>query len=152
MNLSMVEITFKVQLWFVTFISLQKNTDYDTFISKVYAEVRIGEEIRVSGNAPVLGCNDPNRAIPMFTTPHDFPWWRSKEGNQINVKNSDFCIRICSSWITIDARLTDFAHHSMNPTAVIKLSLNSSMLILILATPYTRHSCFFARGRRICHL
>lgn len=114
MNLSMVEIVFKVRWWRVNFISLQKYTDNDTFTSKVYAEVRIGEEIRVSGNAPVLGCNDPNRAIPMFTTPHDFPWWRSKEGNQINVNNSYFCIRIHSTLITRDFRLCDFAHHFIN--------------------------------------
>jgi hypothetical protein len=51
----------------------------------------MGEEIRVSGNAPVLGCNDPDRAIPMFTTPHDFPWWRSKEGMN-SIKYCSFSI------------------------------------------------------------
>lgn len=42
--------------------------------------MRIGEEIRLSGSVPALGCDDPNRSIPMVTTPSDFPWWRTKEG------------------------------------------------------------------------
>lgn len=50
-------------------------------VFKVNGEVLIGEEIRVCGNAPALGCDDPDRAIPMFTCPHDYPWWRTKEGN-----------------------------------------------------------------------
>ena len=42
--------------------------------------MRIGEEIRVSGNVPALGCNDPERAILLVTTPSEFPWWRTMEG------------------------------------------------------------------------
>eukprot|EP01032_Pedospumella_encystans_P014145 gene14145-16269_t len=49
-------------------------------VFKVHADVRIGEEIRLSGSVPALGCDDPNRSIPMVTTPSDFPWWRTKEG------------------------------------------------------------------------
>ena len=47
---------------------------------QVHADVRIGEEIRLSGNAPVLGCDDPARAVPLVTSPGDFPWWHTKEG------------------------------------------------------------------------
>jgi len=49
-------------------------------VFKVHADVRIGEEIRLSGNAPVLGCDDPARAVPLVTSPGDFPWWHTKEG------------------------------------------------------------------------
>jgi hypothetical protein len=47
----------------------------------VFGELRIGEELRVSGNSPALGNNDRDRAIPMFSCPHDYPWWRTKEGS-----------------------------------------------------------------------
>ena len=53
---------------------------YFSIINKVHAEIRIGEEVRVSGDAPALGCGDPNLAVPMFTSPHEYPWWRAKEG------------------------------------------------------------------------
>eukprot|EP00601_Ochromonadales_sp_CCMP2298_P017181 CAMPEP_0173233894 /NCGR_PEP_ID=MMETSP1142-20121109/9889_1 /TAXON_ID=483371 /ORGANISM="non described non described, Strain CCMP2298" /LENGTH=1021 /DNA_ID=CAMNT_0014163805 /DNA_START=97 /DNA_END=3159 /DNA_ORIENTATION=- len=49
-------------------------------VFKVHADIRIGEEVRVSGSVPALGCDDADRAIPMVTTPADFPWWRTKEG------------------------------------------------------------------------
>lgn len=46
----------------------------------MHADLRIGEEVRLSGSVPALGCDDPERSIPMVTTPGDFPWWRTKEG------------------------------------------------------------------------
>mmetsp|Transcript_25483 Transcript_25483/g.24368 ORF Transcript_25483/g.24368 Transcript_25483/m.24368 type:complete len:1128 (+) Transcript_25483:151-3534(+) len=55
-NLSMVEIAFKVN-----------------------GKIRLGEEIRISGDAQALGNGDRERAIPMFTSPNDYPWWRTKE-------------------------------------------------------------------------
>jgi hypothetical protein len=57
-NLSMVEIAFTVN-----------------------GELSMGEEIRISGDAQALGYGDRERAIPMFTSPNDYPWWRTKEGN-----------------------------------------------------------------------
>ena len=38
-----------------------------------------GEEIRVSGPAPALGCGNPERAISLVTTPADYPWWTTKD-------------------------------------------------------------------------
>lgn len=46
---------------------------------KVKAKVKLGEEIRLSGNVPGLGCNNPERAIPLVTSPTDFPCWATKE-------------------------------------------------------------------------
>lgn len=48
---------------------------------KVNGKIRLGEEIRISGDAQALGNGDRERAIPMFTSPNDYPWWRTKEGN-----------------------------------------------------------------------
>jgi hypothetical protein len=47
----------------------------------VYAKLRHGEDIRLIGNIPSLGCNDINRAIVLVTTPRDYPWWWNLEGN-----------------------------------------------------------------------
>jgi hypothetical protein len=55
-NLSMVEIAFNVN-----------------------GEVLMGEEIRISGDVQALGYGDRERAVPMFTSPNDYPWWRTKE-------------------------------------------------------------------------
>ena len=49
-------------------------------IFKVRAELRIGEELRVSGNVPALGANDINRAVPLCTSPTEYPWWHTKKG------------------------------------------------------------------------
>eukprot|EP00600_Ochromonadales_sp_CCMP1393_P004943 CAMPEP_0174970528 /NCGR_PEP_ID=MMETSP0004_2-20121128/9438_1 /TAXON_ID=420556 /ORGANISM="Ochromonas sp., Strain CCMP1393" /LENGTH=1105 /DNA_ID=CAMNT_0016220279 /DNA_START=122 /DNA_END=3439 /DNA_ORIENTATION=- len=49
-------------------------------VFKVHADVRLGEELRVCGSVPALGCDNPDRAVPMVTTPTHFPWWRTKEG------------------------------------------------------------------------
>lgn len=46
---------------------------------RVTAALRIGEEVRVSGNVPALGCNDPYRSIPLFTSSATFPMWTSRE-------------------------------------------------------------------------
>lgn len=50
---------------------------------KVHAKLRHGEEIRVSGNVPALGTNDIQRAIPLVTTPDEYPWWSTKDGKQL---------------------------------------------------------------------
>jgi hypothetical protein len=47
---------------------------------KVFGDLNHGEEIFLSGNVPGLGCDDIARAIPLVTTPTEFPWWRTKEG------------------------------------------------------------------------
>ncbi|CAN0153793.1 unnamed protein product [Pylaiella littoralis] len=46
---------------------------------KVIARVGKGEQLMVCGDAPFLGGGDPERAIPLFTTPADYPLWFSKE-------------------------------------------------------------------------
>jgi len=46
-------------------------------VFKVNAELKIGEEIRVSGNSPVLGRNDPLFSIPLITSANDYPTWFS---------------------------------------------------------------------------
>jgi hypothetical protein len=61
MNQSIVEVVFKVQ-----------------------ARTRFGEDVRVSGNVPALGCNDPDRAVELVTSPADFPWWQTKSGMWMN--------------------------------------------------------------------
>ena len=43
------------------------------------ADLRIGEEVRVSGTAPALGCDKPERAIQMITTPSTYPLWTTRE-------------------------------------------------------------------------
>lgn len=46
---------------------------------RVQATLRMGEEVRVSGNVPALGCNDPARAIPLFSSNSNFPYWSLRE-------------------------------------------------------------------------
>jgi hypothetical protein len=43
--------------------------------------LQFGEEIRLSGNVPALGCNTPDRGIALVTSSSEFPWWQTKEGN-----------------------------------------------------------------------
>lgn len=57
MNHSMIEVVFKVE-----------------------APIGCGEEIRVIGNVPALGCNDRSRSIPLVCSPATYPWWTTKEG------------------------------------------------------------------------
>lgn len=42
--------------------------------------MRYGEDIRVSGNVPSLGCDDVSRAVQLVTSPTDFPWWTTTTG------------------------------------------------------------------------
>ncbi|CAM9621887.1 unnamed protein product [Ectocarpus sp. 6 AP-2014] len=46
---------------------------------RVIARVGKGEQVMVCGDAPCLGSGDPERALPLFTTPADYPLWFSKE-------------------------------------------------------------------------
>ena len=50
-------------------------------VFKVEASVGFGEEIRLSGNVPALGNNDPSRSIRMYSTKNDYPIWTTKSGN-----------------------------------------------------------------------
>jgi hypothetical protein len=72
-NNSMTEVVFKVGSYCINNSTFPKKY-------QAYASVQFGEEIRVSGNVPALGCDNPDRAIPMFTSPSEFPWWHTKEG------------------------------------------------------------------------
>lgn len=45
--------------------------------------MRFGEEIRVSGNVPALGCDDPSRSVPLVTSPTELPWWHTPKGFEI---------------------------------------------------------------------
>jgi hypothetical protein len=49
-------------------------------VFKVQAKLGHGEEIRISGNAPVLGCDDIDRAVALYTTSEDYPWWSTEDG------------------------------------------------------------------------
>jgi len=49
-------------------------------VFKVFADIPVGEEVRLCGNVPVLGGDDPDKSVSLITTPSDFPWWRTKEG------------------------------------------------------------------------
>jgi len=48
--------------------------------------LRNGEEVRISGNVPTLGLGNPEKAIPLVTSPSAFPWWVTKEGNNYLIK------------------------------------------------------------------
>lgn len=48
-------------------------------VFKVSARLQHGEDVRLSGNVPALGCNNPDRAISLVTSPSEFPWWQTKE-------------------------------------------------------------------------
>eukprot|EP00903_Cladosiphon_okamuranus_P018856 g17344.t1 len=39
----------------------------------------MGEQVLVCGEAPFLGGGDPERALPLFTTPADYPLWFTRE-------------------------------------------------------------------------
>ncbi|CAN0595957.1 unnamed protein product, partial [Laminaria digitata] len=45
---------------------------------QVTAHVGKGEQVMVCGDAPFLGQGNPERALPLFTTPADYPLWFSK--------------------------------------------------------------------------
>lgn len=53
--------------------------------SKVIARVGKGEQVMVCGDAPCLGSGDPERALPLFTTPADYPLWFSKVRQTITI-------------------------------------------------------------------
>lgn len=58
MNKSIVEVTFNV-----------------------IAKIDVGEEIRLSGNVPAFGCDDPAQSLPLVTSPTLYPTWKTKTGN-----------------------------------------------------------------------
>jgi hypothetical protein len=80
MNQSVAEVVFKVNL------IINENDQKHLYVTifpidlQVQARTRFGEDIRVSGNVPALGCNDPSRAVELVTSPGDFPWWQTKSG------------------------------------------------------------------------
>lgn len=55
------------------------NTCIIEVLFKVEAALRLGEEVRVSGNVPALGCNDPLQAVRLVTTGSDYPLWNTRE-------------------------------------------------------------------------
>lgn len=40
----------------------------------------MGEQVLVCGEAPFLGGGDPEKALPLFTTPADYPLWFTRVG------------------------------------------------------------------------
>ncbi len=44
-----------------------------------------GEQVLVCGDAPFLGGGDPDRALPLYTTPADYPLWFTKVGIDANL-------------------------------------------------------------------
>ena len=59
---------------------MARNNSILEIVFKVQAKLRHGEDIRLSGNVPVLGCDDIDRAIPLYTTSEDYPWWSTEDG------------------------------------------------------------------------
>ena len=53
----------------------------NNIIYQVKAEIGFGEEVRLIGNVPALGCDDLARSIPLICSPATYPWWTTKEGN-----------------------------------------------------------------------
>lgn len=80
-DFSLIETFFKV-------CTLRKDLYFtSTLITLSYAQVnaplQFGEEVRVCGNVPNLGCGDPSRAVPLYTTPRDYPTWSSRDGKSV---------------------------------------------------------------------
>ena len=46
-------------------------------------DMNFGQELRVSGNVPALGCNERDRAVRLVTTPADYPIWNTLNGKFI---------------------------------------------------------------------
>lgn len=103
MNQSMVEIMFKVgskhrhwgifhddQPYFVHVII------YIFLNYQARADLRAGEELRVSGNIPALGCGNISRAVPMYTSRDMYPLFQTSKG-----KWSSFLYRNYSKCLTI---------------------------------------------------
>jgi len=79
MNYSMIEVLFKV-FYCRLCISFYSYLD---IVTQVHGNTRFGEEIRLSGNVPALGCDIADRAIPMVTSPSNYPWWTTKQGSYL---------------------------------------------------------------------
>lgn len=60
--------------------AIKGNQSVVEVIFKVNAKLRHGEEVRISGNIPALGCNNPQRALSLTTSPSEYPWWYTSEG------------------------------------------------------------------------
>jgi trehalose 6-phosphate synthase/phosphatase len=48
-------------------------------VFKVNARLSFGEELYISGNVPMLGCDSIERAVALVTTQEEYPWWTTKE-------------------------------------------------------------------------
>eukprot|EP01035_Chromulina_nebulosa_P020435 gene20435-26517_t len=48
-------------------------------VFKVSAKLKNGEDIRLCGNVPALGGYNPERALKLYSSPKDQPWWHTKE-------------------------------------------------------------------------
>jgi hypothetical protein len=53
---------------------------FNNIVYQVKAEIGFGEEVRLIGNVPALGCDDVARSIPLICSPATYPWWTTKEG------------------------------------------------------------------------
>ena len=45
---------------------------------QVRGDLHRGEEVRVSGNVPALGCNKPERAVPLYTSKANSSLWETR--------------------------------------------------------------------------
>lgn len=77
MNHSMIEVVFKVWKAKLKYSSVNV---FIVLFSQVKAEIGYGEEVRLIGNVPALGCDDIARSIPLICSPATYPWWTTKEG------------------------------------------------------------------------
>lgn len=62
---------------------------------RVRAELRVGEEVRVGGNVPALGCNDPQRAVRLYSSATTFPIWTSRESVFVPGDSGSVTYRYC---------------------------------------------------------
>lgn len=55
-------------------------------VQQVTAPVSRGEQVMVCGDAAFLGGWKPEKALPLYTTPADYPVWNTKVGVQAVVR------------------------------------------------------------------
>lgn len=59
------------------------------------AHVGKGEQVMVCGDAPFLGGGEPERALPLYTTPADYPLWFSQVGRMWMMEVGSFDEHCC---------------------------------------------------------
>eukprot|EP00904_Undaria_pinnatifida_P002011 jgi/Undpi1/11810/HiC_scaffold_4.g01509.m1 len=71
--------TSMLLLWLLLMLLLMLQMLFLLWLLTVTAHVGKGEQVMVCGDSPFLGQGNPERALPLYTTPADYPLWFSKE-------------------------------------------------------------------------